>query len=279
MKNNNNNSRAPPQSRWTSNGLETTTWCKLTRECNLHEMHTSTHGLYQGLSLRLAVQGKNLVEFFFTRCAGLEILSPEGLRLDGRRPHELRKIICRMGVFKQADGSAYIEMGNTKALATVYGPHEVTNKAKILHDRVFVNCQFSMATFSTGERKKRPKGDRKSTQTTMLIGRTFEAAILTQLYPWSQIDIYVQVILAFLCCIFLGPRRRCLLVTQRLGDELKTAVCETNAHVIGLPLGWDPGQPGGLWNWWSKTENFLQLLVNLTRQFSRVRWWSMLSTS
>ena len=55
--------------------------------------------------------------------AGLEILSPEELRLDGRRPHELR----RMGVFKQADGSAYIEMGNTKALATVYGPHEVTN--------------------------------------------------------------------------------------------------------------------------------------------------------
>ena len=59
--------------------------------------------------------------------AGLEILSPEELRLDGRRPHELRKIVCRMGVFKQADGSAYIEMGNTKALATVYGPHEVTN--------------------------------------------------------------------------------------------------------------------------------------------------------
>ena len=125
--------------------------------------------------------------------AGLEILSPEGLRLDGRRPHELRKIVCRMGVFKQADGSAYIEMGNTKALATVYGPHEVTNKSKILHDRVLLNCQFSMATFSTGERKKRPKGDRRSTETSMLIRRTFEAAILTQLYPRSQIDIYVQV--------------------------------------------------------------------------------------
>lgn len=125
--------------------------------------------------------------------AGLEILSPEGLRLDGRRPHELRKIVCRMGIFKQADGSAYIEMGNTKALATVYGPHEVTNKSKILHDRVLLNCQFSMATFSTGERKKRPKGDRRSTETSMLIRRTFEAAILTQLYPRSQIDIYVQV--------------------------------------------------------------------------------------
>ena len=98
-----------------------------------------------------------------------------------------------MGVFKQADGSAYIEMGNTKALATVYGPHEVTSKSKILHDRVLLNCQFSMATFSTGERKKRPKGDRRSTETSLLIRRTFEAAILAQLYPRSQIDIYVQV--------------------------------------------------------------------------------------
>ena len=166
--------------------------------------------------------------------AGLEILSPEGLRLDGRRPHELRKIICRMGVFKQADGSAYIEMGNTKALATVYGPHEVTNKAKILHDRVFVNCQFSMATFSTGERKKRPKGDRRSTETTMLIRRTFEAAILTQLYPRSQIDIYVQVILAFLFCIFLRPRRRCLLVTQRLrGKQRNQCTCHRLAPGVG----------------------------------------------
>ncbi|KAB0396461.1 hypothetical protein E2I00_012105, partial [Balaenoptera physalus] len=33
---------------------------------------------------------------------------------------------ARMGVFAQADGSAYIEQGNTKALAVVYGPHEAT---------------------------------------------------------------------------------------------------------------------------------------------------------
>ena len=157
--------------------------------------------------------------------AGLEILSPEGLRLDGRRPHELRKIVCRMGVFKQADGSAYIEMGNTKALATVYGPHEVTNKSKILHDRVLVNCQFSMATFSTGERKKRPRGDRRSTETSMLIRRTFEAAILTQLYPRSQIDIYVQVnIVIFGICMYictnLSPRYASLHACTCRNDSL-----------------------------------------------------------
>jgi len=38
---------------------------------------------------------------------------------------ELRRIRCSLGVFAQADGSAYLEQGNTKVLAAVYGPHEV----------------------------------------------------------------------------------------------------------------------------------------------------------
>lgn len=57
--------------------------------------------------------------------AGLELLSDQGYRLDGRKATELRKVQARMGVFGQADGSAYMEQGNTKALAVVYGPHEV----------------------------------------------------------------------------------------------------------------------------------------------------------
>ncbi len=49
----------------------------------------------------------------------------QGLRVDGRRPPELRKFKCQMGKCQQADGSAYLEQGNTKVIATVYGPHDV----------------------------------------------------------------------------------------------------------------------------------------------------------
>lgn len=124
--------------------------------------------------------------------AGLELISPEGLRIDGRKCHELRKIICKKGIFVQADGSAYIEQGNTKVIASVYGPHEVVNRSKALHDSVIINCQFSMATFSTSERKRRPKGDRKTTDISLTLQKTFETAIMKELYPRSQIDIYVQ---------------------------------------------------------------------------------------
>ena len=50
-----------------------------------------------------------------------------------------------------------------------------------------------MATFSTSERKRRPRGDRKSIEMTMHLKQTFDAAIMTQLYPRSQIDIFVEV--------------------------------------------------------------------------------------
>lgn len=44
-----------------------------------------------------------------------------------------------------------------------------------------------------GERKKRPRGDRKSIEMTLNMQQTFEAAIMTHLFPKSQIDIYVEV--------------------------------------------------------------------------------------
>jgi len=127
--------------------------------------------------------------------SGLELLSDQGYRIDGRKPSELRKIECRLGVFSQADGSAYLEQGNTKVLAAVYGPHEVRGGySKALHDKALINCQYSMATFSTTERKRQPRGDRRSQEMSMQLEQTFESAIKTELYPKSQIDIFVEVL-------------------------------------------------------------------------------------
>ncbi|KAL3737377.1 hypothetical protein ACJRO7_026188 [Eucalyptus globulus] len=120
----------------------------------------------------------------------MEYVSPEGLRIDGRRPMEMRKLQAEIGVVAKADGSAVFEMGNTKVIAAVYGPREVSIR------RSFVRCEYSMANFSTGDRMRKPKGDRRSTEISLVIRQTMEACILTQLMPRSQIDIYVQVLQA-----------------------------------------------------------------------------------
>ncbi|KAF8412155.1 hypothetical protein HHK36_000111 [Tetracentron sinense] len=126
----------------------------------------------------------------------MEYVSPEGLRLDGRRPMEMRQIRGELGAVAKADGSAVFEMGNTKVIAAVYGPREVQNRSQQLNDQALVRCEYSMANFSTGDRMRKPKGDRRSTEISLVIRQTMEACILTHLMPRSQIDIFVQVLQA-----------------------------------------------------------------------------------
>jgi exosome complex component RRP41 len=90
-----------------------------------------------------------------------EYISPEGFRVDGRKVGETRSINMRIGgVSQNADGSAYFEMGNTKAIAYVYGPWEVKRKRQHSTGRGVVNCKFVMASFSTMDWKKRGPRDR-----------------------------------------------------------------------------------------------------------------------
>ncbi|KOC70048.1 Exosome complex component RRP41 [Habropoda laboriosa] len=119
-----------------------------------------------------------------------------GLRSDGRRAMELRHIRVRMGVFSQADGSAYIEHGNNKIFVTVYGPHQPRGSTGRSTSKGIVNCQYSMAVFSlsSGERKRKPRGDRKSQEKSLQLKHAMEAIIHLELYPRSQIDIYVEVL-------------------------------------------------------------------------------------
>ncbi|PIO69131.1 3' exoribonuclease family, domain 1 [Teladorsagia circumcincta] len=52
----------------------------------------------------------------------------------------------------------------------------------------------SMTRFAGVERRQRIRADRKSMEIERLIEKTFEAAVLTHLFPTSQIDIYCQII-------------------------------------------------------------------------------------
>ncbi|KAJ2660415.1 Exosome non-catalytic core component [Coemansia sp. RSA 1200] len=123
-----------------------------------------------------------------------ELLSPEGLRVDGRRANELRRISCRASVLNSADGSAYYEQGNTKVLVAVYGPREPRNRSLTQHDQAAINVEFNVAPFSTSERRKRSKGDKRLLEISSFVKQTFEGAIQTAIYPRSQIDIYIHLL-------------------------------------------------------------------------------------
>mmetsp|Transcript_11236 Transcript_11236/g.24209 ORF Transcript_11236/g.24209 Transcript_11236/m.24209 type:complete len:245 (-) Transcript_11236:302-1036(-) len=126
----------------------------------------------------------------------MEFVSPEGLRIDGRRPKELRRLNAQLDVLQNADGSAIFEMGNTKVLAAVFGPREVALRSERQEDRAIIKCEYAMAAFSTGERRKRGKTDRRAMELGLVIRGTLEETVMLELLPRSQIDVYVQVLQA-----------------------------------------------------------------------------------
>ncbi|CAM9919647.1 unnamed protein product [Ascophyllum nodosum] len=124
-----------------------------------------------------------------------DFMSLAGLRPDGRRSREIRRVRCRFGVFKGADGSAYLEMGQTKVIAIVKGPREVTRRYDDRrHDEAIVHCEYNLAPFSGSERKQRRPTDRKSVEIAQAVKEVFEGAVMLHLYPRTQIDIYLHVV-------------------------------------------------------------------------------------
>mmetsp|Transcript_32096 Transcript_32096/g.80767 ORF Transcript_32096/g.80767 Transcript_32096/m.80767 type:complete len:248 (+) Transcript_32096:36-779(+) len=124
----------------------------------------------------------------------LEYVDLSGLRIDGRRPNELRRVSAKLGVLTQPDGSAAFELGITKVVCAVYGPRECTLRSKELHDRSLVNVEVSQQPFASGEHKKRSRGDRQIGELTSMLRESAEALLLTSVYPRSQIDIVVDIV-------------------------------------------------------------------------------------
>jgi exosome complex component RRP41 len=119
----------------------------------------------------------------------------DGIRLDGRRPDELRPIKIEAGVLARADGSCYLEMGENKVIAAVYGPREVHPRHLQEVTRAIVRYRYNMASFSVEERR-RPGPDRRSHEVSKVSRDALEPVIMTSYYPRSVVDIFVEVLQA-----------------------------------------------------------------------------------
>jgi len=120
-------------------------------------------------------------------------LFENGKRLDGRKPDELRKIKIEVGVLHRAEGSCYLEWGDNKILAAVYGPREAVPRHTQNPLRAIVNARYNMAAFSVDERK-RPGPDRRSREISKVISEALENVILVEKFPRASIDVNIEVL-------------------------------------------------------------------------------------
>jgi len=124
-----------------------------------------------------------------------EKLIDNGIRLDGRKPDELRDIKMEVGVLNRADGSCYLEFGKNKVVAAVYGPREVHPKHMQKLNRAIIRYKYNMASFSVEERK-RPGPDRRSIEVSKVSRLALEPVIFSRYYPKTVIDIFVEILQA-----------------------------------------------------------------------------------
>jgi exosome complex component RRP41 len=123
-----------------------------------------------------------------------DILALAGLRIDGRRPSELRNIRFKVGSQNSSDGSCYIEHGLNKILVSIHGPQETKKRIaeqQLFNEQGILVCEVFNAPFSGTERKKRNGSDKRSIEIENMIKQTFEPIILLELYQHSEISISV----------------------------------------------------------------------------------------
>ncbi len=122
-------------------------------------------------------------------------LLKNGKRIDGRGKEDLRELEAKAGILKRADGSGYFRMGNTEAVAAVFGPRELHPKHKQKPQRGILQCRYNLAPFSVDDRK-RPGPSRRGKEIGKVAEGALSSAVFLEEFPTATIDVYMEVISA-----------------------------------------------------------------------------------
>ena len=122
-------------------------------------------------------------------------LKKNGSRPDGRKFDELRPIEAKVGVLKNADGSALFRLGNTYAVAGVFGPRKVHPRHEEQAEQAVLRTRYKMAPFATTTRG-RPGPNRRSIEISMVTRKAIMPAVFLDEFPKTAIDVHIEVLQA-----------------------------------------------------------------------------------
>lgn len=115
-------------------------------------------------------------------------------RNDGRKFDELRKMEAKVGVIKNAEGSAMFKIGNTTAIAAVYGPRALHPKHLQNPSKGRLRCNYNMMAFSGSGERVRPGPSRRSKEISEVIQRALNPVLDLSDYPGNVVDVFVEMI-------------------------------------------------------------------------------------
>jgi exosome complex component RRP41 len=113
-------------------------------------------------------------------------------RLDGRKFDELRPIEAKAGVVKRANGSAMFKIGNTWAIAAVYGPRELHPKFLQNPKEGILRVYYNMMPFAGMGDRVRPGPSRRSKEISMVTEKALIPVVDLTEFPNSVVDIFLE---------------------------------------------------------------------------------------
>lgn len=113
-------------------------------------------------------------------------------RLDKRKLDETRPIEAKVGVIKNADGSAFFKIGNTIAYAAVYGPRSLHPKFLQNPEKGVLRCFYNMMPFSGCGERIRPGGGRRSKEISMVTENSLLPVVDLNEFPNAVVDVFIE---------------------------------------------------------------------------------------
>jgi exosome complex component RRP41 len=113
-------------------------------------------------------------------------------RIDGRKPDELRKIEAKVGVIKNADGSAYFKIGKTIAYAAVYGPRDLYPRFLQNPEKGLLRCNYNMMPFSGSGNRVRPGPSRRSREISHVTQNALLPVVNLEDCPNAVVDVFIE---------------------------------------------------------------------------------------
>ncbi|RXW20901.1 hypothetical protein EST38_g4974 [Candolleomyces aberdarensis] len=156
----------------------------------------------------------------------------------GRNPDNTRPIYLQPGLIDQANGSAYIETGNTKIACAIYGPRQSKNVA--FHDKGRLNVELKFTPFACS-RRRAPIRDAEDRSIAMAIHQAILPSVRLETLPKATVDIFITIIEAdgIEGCIASGSIAASAALVDA-GIEVFGLVISTSAAIIGEDVWLDP---------------------------------------
>lgn len=114
-------------------------------------------------------------------------------RVDGRKWDEMRPMSAKVGVVKRAVGSAMFQIGNTIAVAAVYGPKFASAHIK-MSDKGILRCEYNMMAFSGSGERVRPGPSRRSKEISMITEKALGAVVDLSAFPNTIVEVHIELL-------------------------------------------------------------------------------------